>query len=101
VRTPGNAGESEGALPDLYCRKRSVVQHGAWLPKDRPQAARLSKTMIALSGQANHFVHAPNKDFRESRMREIRTSGLKRGEAMLPVWHTAIEARMGNQDTDL
>jgi hypothetical protein len=44
-------------------------------------AARLSKTTFALTGQANYFVHASSKDFRESRMREIRTSGLKRGEA--------------------
>ena len=47
------------------------------------------------------IVHALSKDVRESRMREIRTSGLMRGEAMFAARHATIEARPGNRDTDL
>jgi hypothetical protein len=51
--------------------------------------------MVALTGQAIHFVHATSKDFRESRMREIRPSGLKRGEAAVIPWHVAAKAQPG------
>jgi hypothetical protein len=48
------------------------------------------------------FLCMPQTEcFRESRMREIRTSGLKRGEATLFARHTTIEARTGNPDTEL
>ena len=35
------------------------------------------------------------ESFRVSRMREICTSGLRRGEAVVTIWYTGIEAHTG------
>ena len=78
MKTPGNAGRAKG--PCRVCIVVSVesfnmelcshkIGHGRATPQDDDCAG----------GQASHFVHASSKDFRVSRMREICTSGLKRG----------------------
>ena len=88
MTTPGNAGRAKGP-----CRICIVVSgesfHMEFTPIRRPNAARFSKMMIALVGQAIHLVHASSKDFRESRMRPVfllhgHTSGSKRGEVTAP-----------------